>query len=407
MEYPSSMETVLVINGPNLNLLGTREPEVYGTTTLLELEATIVTWGEELGIGVTTYQSNHEGDIIDRLHEARGGYDGVVLNAGAFTHYSYAIHDAIAAIELPTVEVHISNVKAREPWRRLSVTAPACVYAIHGRGIEGYRYALQHLINRAVVPSATHSYGPTADQVADLRIPAGPGPHPVVALLHGGFWRDHWTRDVMDGLAVDLTGRGWATWNLEYRRVGTGGGWPETVDDVAAGIDALADLAEPFALDPTRIVAVGHSAGGQLALWAAYRPNLARATPGRAPRISLAAAVALAPVSDLAAAHTARLGRGAVEEFLGRAPEANPDLVAAASPQHLLPLGTPLVVVHGARDEDVPVAMSRSFVGSAADAGDSVVYHELEEADHFELIDPTTRAWDTVVGELAGFAQEG
>jgi 3-dehydroquinate dehydratase type II len=406
MQYASHMETVLVINGPNLNLLGTREPEVYGTTTLDELDAMVGTWGEELGIRVATFQSNHEGDLIDRLHQARDHYDGIVLNAGAFTHYSYAIHDAIAAAAIPTVEVHISNIKMREPWRAVSVVGPACVYSIHGRGVDGYRYALQHLRNRAAVPFATHSYGPDPDQVADLRLPDRPGPHPVVVLIHGGFWRDHWTRDVMDGLAVDLTARGWATWNLEYRRVGSGGGWPETVDDVASGLDALADLGDSSRLDLDRVVAVGHSAGGELALWAAYRPNLARANPGRAPRVELAAAVALAPVADLDSAHQARLGRGAVEEFLGRSPEANPELVAAASPRHLLPLGTPLVVVHGGRDEEVPVAMSRSFVGSAADAGDAVVYHELEEADHFELIDPTTRAWDTVVAELEGFVGE-
>ena len=134
------MDNVLIINGPNLNLLGAREPEIYGSTTLSELEALAGEWAADRGLAISCYQSNHEGEIIDRLHAARKSHGGVILNAGALTHYSYAIHDAIVATGLPTVEVHISNVRAREQWRRHSVIAPACVYTIFGRGVDGYRF---------------------------------------------------------------------------------------------------------------------------------------------------------------------------------------------------------------------------------------------------------------------------
>ncbi|HUU61321.1 MAG TPA: type II 3-dehydroquinate dehydratase, partial [Acidimicrobiia bacterium] len=117
---------VLVINGPNLNLLGVRRPEVYGTTTLAELEERCRAWGAALGIEVETFQSNHEGEIIDRLHDALGSADGVVLNPGALTHYSYSLHDAVEAVALPVVEVHLSDISQREEWRAHSVVSPAC-----------------------------------------------------------------------------------------------------------------------------------------------------------------------------------------------------------------------------------------------------------------------------------------
>ena len=133
---------VLVVNGPNLNLLGTRRPEVYGTTTLSDLEQMCRDWGRTIDLDVVTFQSNHEGAIVDRLHEARLDCAGVVINPGAFTHYSYALHDAIEAIGLPTVEVHISDTDAREEWRKVSVIRPVVIAAVVGEGINGYRRAL-------------------------------------------------------------------------------------------------------------------------------------------------------------------------------------------------------------------------------------------------------------------------
>lgn len=398
------MRHVVVINGPNLNLLGTREPEIYGSTTLDELDALCRRWGADLGLEIATFQSNHEGAIIDRIHEAAESADGLVLNAAAFSHTSRAIQDAILATGLATVEVHISNIHAREAWRRTSVTADACVYTIYGRGIDGYRWALRHLVSRAAVPAATHSYGHSAEQVGDLRVPDGGGRHPVAVLLHGGFWSEQWTRDTMDAAAVDLVGRGWATWNLEYRRVGGSGGWPNTLADVAAGIDHLSELAAERRLDLDRVVVMGHSAGGHLALWSGARHRLGPDDPGSGPQIQPAAVVSLAGVSDLRRAAELDVGDGAVADFLRRMPDQDQGRYAVADPTQLLPLGTTILLIHGDADEAVPVEFSRNFAGAAADAGDTIVYHELEGTDHTSLIEPMSTAWTRVVEELAALS---
>mgnify|MGYP000847794241 CR=1 FL=1 len=135
----------LVIHGPNLNLLGAREPDVYGRLTLGEIDSRLAAWAADEGIEVRAVQHNAEGAIIDDLHEARGWADGVVMNPGAYTHYSYAIRDAVAAIGLPTIEVHLSNVHAREEFRHRSVIAPVCRGQIVGLGWRGYLLALQAL----------------------------------------------------------------------------------------------------------------------------------------------------------------------------------------------------------------------------------------------------------------------
>lgn len=134
---------ILIINGPNLNLLGRREPGVYGNDSLEELQREILENAKQMDVEVDFFQSNHEGAIIDALHQAMDSYDGVVLNAGAYTHYSYAIRDAIAAIKIPVVEVHISNVHSREEFRHTSVIAPVCVGTIAGFGKNSYILGLR------------------------------------------------------------------------------------------------------------------------------------------------------------------------------------------------------------------------------------------------------------------------
>lgn len=181
----------------------------------------------------------------------------------------------------------------------------------------------------------------------------------------------------MDDLCRDLAGRGWAAWNLEYRRLGDEGGWPETFDDVAAGIAALASLPIPIGC----VVAIGHSAGGHLALWAAARSPL------------VTHAVSQAGVVDLAEAARLGLSNGAADELV----RGDRSLFALASPAELVPIGVPQLVVHGEEDEDVPVEMSRTYYAAAAAAGDRVDLVTLSGMGHHEHLDPASEAWKAVV----------
>ena len=381
------MRDVLVINGPNLNLLGTREPEVYGTMTLNEVDVSVTDFGKELGLEVDTFQSNHEGTIIDRIQTTRGTYDGIVFNGGAFTHYSYAIHDAILACEVPTIEVHISDVHAREEWRRHSVTAPACVYAIAGRGVRGYNDALRRLVASSDRPGTVVRYGDDLpDHFGELRLPSNDGPHKVCVLIHGGFWRNPWTLDIMDRLAIDLTARGWATWNIEYRRVGNGGGIPATPNDVARAIEALNGMDD--SLELTKVTVIGHSAGGHLAQWAA-----GEALQG----VIIRRVVSLAGVSDLAMSHRLGLGSEAVRDLFADAmPFTEADL-DRYSPAQRPPLTAPQLIVHGTIDDAVPVEMSDAYVEAARGRGDSITYHREDDVDHMAVIDPGSPTWKDVV----------
>ena len=139
---------IAVINGPNLNLLGTREPEIYGTTTLADIERNLIEVGESLGAELTFVQKNGEGELIDAIHALRGKADGILVNAGAYSHTSLAIRDALAGVSIPFVEVHISNIYAREPERRHSALAPAAVAVVCGFGADSYELALRGLAGR-------------------------------------------------------------------------------------------------------------------------------------------------------------------------------------------------------------------------------------------------------------------
>ena len=139
------MKKVLVLNGPNLNLLGLREPEIYGSLTLLQLNQLIMEHVAGLSLAVEFFQSNHEGALIDRIHQAVGQYDGLIINAAAYTHYSYALLDALLAVGIPAVEVHLTDITAREDFRRISVLTPACCAQFYGEGVRSYLKALDFL----------------------------------------------------------------------------------------------------------------------------------------------------------------------------------------------------------------------------------------------------------------------
>jgi acetyl esterase/lipase len=235
----------------------------------------------------------------------------------------------------------------------------------------------------ASIERTLHRYGDNPSQLGELFLPARSDGAPVAVVIHGGFWRDAYDRTLMDGLCEDLAGAGWVAWNLEYRRLGGGGGWPETFEDVAAGVDHLDRHVEDLSV----VVTIGHSAGGHLALWAAAR---------RDPRVRITAAVAQAGVVDLEEAYRLGLSRGVVEDFLGGAPEYASERYARASPAALVPLGVPQLLVHGGRDEIVPAAMSRAYANAASEAGDRVDLAVHEELGHFEHLDPASPAWRSV-----------
>jgi acetyl esterase/lipase len=268
----------------------------------------------------------------------------------------------------------------------------------------GARVIAELLLTRG----STYRYGPHRSQRAELHLPSRGGPHPVVVLIHGGSWRTRYGCVVMRALARDLVRRGWAAWNIEYRRLGEGGGWPVTFADVASAIDYLARVRAP--LDLARTTVVGHSAGGQLALWAAGRSKLppeGAAALGGAPQVSISAVASLAGVCDLELAYRAWRG-GAVAALMGGSPAELPERYALANPLAQVPLAAPALLVHGLADETVSVRFSRDYASAARAAGGAVELVELDgrAGRHRAHIDPRGEAWAAVTRWLQRVAAQ-
>jgi len=247
------------------------------------------------------------------------------------------------------------------------------------------------------------AYGPEPLQFAELYLPDNSGLHPVVILIHGGYWRARYGLDLMTELAKDLAVRGIAAWNIEYRRVGNpGGGWPGTFLDAALAADYLRTVAQSYNLDLQRVIPIGHSAGGHLAFWLAARPNLAQNSPLAITTtpLGLAGAISLAGVVDLELAWRLNLSNGAVIDLLAGGFDTVPERYMAASPAALLPLGIPQVLIHGTADDSVPLQMSLEYTAKAQAVNDAVTYIELDGVDHFALIDPKSDTWAVTIGEL-------
>lgn len=258
-----------------------------------------------------------------------------------------------------------------------------------------------------VPPDGELRYGPGREAFGHLYLPAAAGPHPVAVVLHGGCWEAGYGLRPLGSLCAALASEGIAAWNLEFRRVGNGGGWPGTFEDVAAGADFLRTVARANNLDLGRVVALGHSAGGHLALWLAARHRL----PGESVLVSrsplpVQGVVSLAGIADLEAGFRLKLCGDAIEALLGGTPVRFPDRYRHASPAGLLPLGMPHEHIVGSEDTIVPPDHVRAFVEAASLAGDAAHLVVLAGIGHFEPVAPSSPAWPVVreaVRKLAGF----
>lgn len=233
-------------------------------------------------------------------------------------------------------------------------------------------------------PVDTITYGADPSQIGELSRPRGASKG-VVVVIHGGFWRSKFDLSLGRPLAASLVETGWSAFNLEYRRVGNGGGWPTTFDDVAAGIDALDGV---DGLDTSTVVTLGHSAGGHLAVWAAGRSKLT-GTSWADPAVPVTAAISQAGVLDFAAAIDRGLGGGAVQAFMGGKVDARYE---KADPTAQIPLDVPVRCVHATADDTVPISQSIGYVDRARSAGADVELVEVD-GDHFVVIDPSSQAW--------------
>jgi acetyl esterase/lipase len=241
-------------------------------------------------------------------------------------------------------------------------------------------------------------YGDGPHQFGQLRLPEGEGLFSVVILLHGGCWLSQYDLHHISPLATEITKLGYATWSLEYRRIGNeGGGWPGTFQDVAEGVDFLRKLAGEFPLDLNRVVTLGHSAGGHLALWAAARHRLPeKALLFRRNPLPIRGVIALAALGNLGLPNLQEVCGGAIPKLMGGTPAHFPDRYAQGSPIELLPFGIPQIFIQGAKDPIVPVESVREFCRTAEKSGDKVKMVLLEEAGHFEVVMPSTFAWPEV-----------
>lgn len=243
-----------------------------------------------------------------------------------------------------------------------------------------------------------HSYGGESDQWIETFVPDGPSVG-IAVIVHGGFWRSRYDASLGEPLAADLAARGWTACNIEYRRVHSGGGWPNTFHDVADAIDSIADLG----LDLTRVVAIGHSAGGHLATWAAYRPHLTSGTPGSNPRVRLTGVVSQAGVLDLRTGVRERVGGTAITDFLGGGVDEVPTRYEVADPMSHVPLSVPIVCVHSREDDSVPFQQSVAYVNAARTAGGDAELMEVL-GDHMAHIVPTSSAWAATLRALSNLA---
>ena len=331
-------------------------------------------------------------EVADREFEALGvsGKVSAVLDVSGL-RAALEFPGAVVVVPGPEAEIRsLFHGHSRAVWLDLTKSdappggagdaAPAT--HIHGRGIWGLTWAIRHAVHRLRRPAKRVAYGDHPDQWAEVRLPHDAAETmPVAVLVHGGFWRSIWAADLMDALSIDLAERGFAAWNLEYRRADVHG-WAATTEDVAKGVA----LAARGASGP--VVAIGHSAGGQLVLRAAADD----------PRVTLA--VSLAGVLDLVEGDRRHLSSGAVAAALGGSAAEVPEIYRSSSPLERLPLGVSQLIVQGGGDDLDLVDLGRRYARAAQESGDEVIYLEMS-GDHFDVIDRASPIWRATAGVIA------
>ena len=248
-------------------------------------------------------------------------------------------------------------------------------------------------------------YGDHLSQFGVLRRPTLSGLSPVVITIHGGFWQSKYGLEENTPLDEDLTRRGYATWNIEYRRMGeVGGGWTGTFDDIINAVNHLNQLKERFQLDLSRVIVLGHSAGGHLALWLASQINKDKMSGIKNTLlIPIQSVISLAGVTDLRQMWKIHEDKGMISpvtSFIGGSPQEVSERYSLASPIELLPLNIEQILIHGELDRHVPVNLSVDYHRRAIELGDKVSLVVLPEAEHFMIIDPSSSAWQSVVNSL-------
>ena len=262
-------------------------------------------------------------------------------------------------------------------------------------------------VNALPAPAADFriAYGSDSSQFGELRIPKGKGPFPIIEIVHGGCWLSQYELGYTRAMAAAFVNEGYAVWSIEYRRVGNpGGGWPGTFLDVASATDKLRELARHHPLDTTRLVVVGHSAGGQLAVWLATRPKIAKGSLLAVPEpMHIGGVVSLEGVTDMRAFGEGRTScNAAVARLLGGTPTEYPERYAQLSPIELLPIGVPIRLLNGFFDRIVSHEQAATFAAKARAAGDDIAFTLLEREGHFDVMSPQAPAWAQVLGAVRG-----
>ncbi len=281
-------------------------------------------------------------------------------------------------------------------------------FIIIASSLYSHQMTVKDLMNLSPTPADYRiAYGDDPNQFGQLRLPSKEGPFPVVIVIHGGCWLSQYDLHHISPLAAEITKMGVATWSLEYQRVGNeGGGWPGTFQDVAAGADHLRKLAQEFPLDLNRIIAIGHSAGGHLALWLAARHKIPEnGVLYKQNPLPVKGVVSLAGVGDLSPPNLQEICGGVIQKLMGGTRAEVPDRYAQGSPLELLPLGVPQILIQGSRDQIVPVESVRDYYEAARKSGDKADLVILQEAGHFEVVMPTTFAWPEVRKAIAASIQ--